>query len=149
MLLDHFADRLLGIMVFGSIARGDWKKDSDIDLLVVVDGWDSPAWSRTRELILLINKLRQTPEYRSSVEHGFIPIIQHYPLNRREAETSQRIYIDACVDGIILYEKDGFLSRVMEGFRRKMRDAGAKRVYLRNRYYWVLWEGKAGEVFEL
>ncbi len=39
ILLDYFGERLFGVLVFGSVARGDWSVDSDIDLLIVVDGW--------------------------------------------------------------------------------------------------------------
>ena len=34
---DRFAHRILGVMLFGSKARGDADKESDIDLLVLVD----------------------------------------------------------------------------------------------------------------
>lgn len=149
ILLNHFNNRLLGILVFGSVARGDWTPHSDIDLLVVVEGWRGPTWERTRELATLIEELRKTREYKEAVRWGFIPIIQHYPLDREEAERSQRIYIDACVDGIVLYERDGFLTKVLGEFRRRMAKLGANRVYLPKGYYWVLWRGKAGEVFEI
>jgi len=149
ILLDRFKNRLLGVLVFGSVARGDWTKDSDIDLLVVVDGWEKPTWERTGELMGLMDGLRQTREFKKAVGQGFIPIIQHYPLSGLEAERSHRIYIDACVDGIVLYERDGFLTRVLGNFRRRMAKLGAHKVYLPKGYYWVLWKGRAGEVFEL
>lgn len=150
ILLEHFKDRLLGLLVFGSVARGDWTPNSDIDLLVVVRGWEKPTWERTRELGELISKLRQTQEYKKAVEQGLVPIVQHYPLDDVEAKGSHRIYIDACMEGIILYERDGFLTRVLGDFRKRMADLGAYKVCLpKGGYYWVLWKGKAGEVFEL
>jgi predicted nucleotidyltransferase len=36
-LLDVFADRLRGVVLYGSSARGDAAPDSDIDLLVLLD----------------------------------------------------------------------------------------------------------------
>ncbi|HEY3822681.1 MAG TPA: nucleotidyltransferase domain-containing protein [Polyangiaceae bacterium] len=35
---DRFGGRLLELRLFGSYARGDWGADSDVDVLVVVDG---------------------------------------------------------------------------------------------------------------
>ncbi len=37
-LADHYGERLLRILLFGSSARGEATADSDIDLLVVLDG---------------------------------------------------------------------------------------------------------------
>ncbi|MFO8012796.1 MAG: nucleotidyltransferase domain-containing protein [Phycisphaerae bacterium] len=37
-LSEHYGDRLRKVLVFGSVARGDAQPDSDIDLLVVLDG---------------------------------------------------------------------------------------------------------------
>ncbi len=34
----HFGDRLRGIRLYGSTARGDWTPESDIDVLVLLDG---------------------------------------------------------------------------------------------------------------
>jgi len=34
---EHFSDRILGVMLFGSKARGDADVESDLDLLVLVD----------------------------------------------------------------------------------------------------------------
>ncbi len=38
MLRDAFKDRLQGVMLYGSEARGDANSDSDIDLLVLLTG---------------------------------------------------------------------------------------------------------------
>jgi uncharacterized protein len=37
-LADHYGEKLLKILLFGSSARGEGTPDSDIDLLVVLDG---------------------------------------------------------------------------------------------------------------
>ncbi len=149
ILLDHFGERLFGVLVFGSVARGDWSANSDIDLLTVVADWDKRSWERSRELTKTINKLRGTREYRWSVEEGYMPVIQHYPLDVEEARNSRRIYLDASVDGLILYEREEFLSQVLKDFRRRMAELGARRAYLPQGYYWIMEGVEVGEVFEL
>jgi hypothetical protein len=38
----------------------------------------------------------------------------------------------------------------MGQFREKLKGLGARRVYLRNgKYYWILWQGRAGGISEL
>jgi predicted nucleotidyltransferase len=139
ILHDHFGGRLEGVSLFGSIARGDWDRDSDIDLLVVVEGWGGPGWQRTRELWPLKVKLMETEEYRGAEAKGYFPIIQHYPLSKDEASLFHRMYLDASLEGIILYEKDGFLSKLFEGIRERLRGQGAYRVTVPGEgYYWVL-----------
>jgi len=34
---EHFKDRLRGLRLYGSAARGDWSPESDIDILVLLD----------------------------------------------------------------------------------------------------------------
>jgi predicted nucleotidyltransferase/DNA-binding HxlR family transcriptional regulator len=145
ILLDHFRDRLIGLLVFGSVARGDWTRDSDIDLLVVVEGWKKPTWERSEELLMLRNKLRGTPEFSRAMRAGHVPIIQHYPLDKDEALAFHRLYLDASIDGIIIFEKDKFLTKVLDGVRKKLAEQGAKRVVAPSgEFYWVLAPGVAG-----
>ena len=145
ILLDHFKDRLLGLLVFGSVARGDWTHDSDIDLLIVVEGWKKPTWERSEELLMLRNKLRGTREFLRVMGAGHVPIIQHYPLDKDEALVFHRLYLDASIDGIIIFEKDKFLTKVLGGVRKKLADEGARRVVAPSgEFYWVLASGVAG-----
>ena len=37
MVRDHFGERVRAVWLYGSAARGDWVKESDIDVLVLVD----------------------------------------------------------------------------------------------------------------
>ncbi|MEM3061467.1 MAG: nucleotidyltransferase domain-containing protein, partial [Candidatus Bathyarchaeia archaeon] len=69
---------------------------------------------------------------------------------KEEALEFHRIYMDACIDGIILYEKDGFLTNLMRAVKEKLTELGAKRVVMPNkRHYWVISKVKAGEVYQL
>lgn len=150
VLYEHFSERLVGVLVFGSVARGTWDRNSDIDLLVVVDGWDKPVWERTRELLELRRRMRETEEFQRLAELNCPTTIRHYPLSRSEALEPHRIYLDACIEGVILYEREGFLSRVLEGFRKRLSALGARRITTADgRTYWLLKRVRAGEVFEL
>lgn len=45
-----YGDRLKGVVVYGSEARGEAKEDSDIDLLVLLDG-DVDVWDDAKRII--------------------------------------------------------------------------------------------------
>jgi len=151
ILHDRYRDKLVSVALFGSIARGNWERDSDIDLIVVLEGWENtPIWKRITELQDLRRALSGTPEFKSAIEKGFTPNIQHYPLDISEASEFHRIYLDASVDAIILYDKQDFLQGLLNNLRVKLEKQGARRVVTpRKGYYWILKDVKLGEVFRL
>lgn len=151
ILNELLKDRLVSIMLFGSVARGDWSRDSDIDVLVIASGWDDePVWNRIRELRKAKEKLEESLEYQEALEAGYWPIIQNYPLSVKEAKRFNRIYLDAVVDGIILYDKDSFLTRLLQSLEKRLEEMGSVRIMLPNRkFYWILKDLKAGEVITL
>jgi predicted nucleotidyltransferase len=58
-LRDHFSDRILSVILFGSKARGDGDAESDVDLLVLVDAEDdkfrSELWRIASDVSLEFN----------------------------------------------------------------------------------------------
>jgi predicted nucleotidyltransferase len=144
-------DRLVSVMLFGSVARGEWDENSDIDVIVVVEGWgDLPVWRRVEELRRAKEELEESFEYQEALKAGYWPIIQNYPLSVEEARRFNRIYLDAVIDGIILYDKDDFLARILQSLRERLEEMGSVRVTLPNRkFYWILKDVKAGEVIKL
>jgi predicted nucleotidyltransferase/DNA-binding HxlR family transcriptional regulator len=151
ILKDLLGERLLSIMLFGSVARGDWNRDSDIDILIVAEGWeDKPAWVRIKELRRAKEALEESLEYSEALRAGYCPIVQNYTLSVEEAKRFNRVFLDAVVDGIILYDKDGFLTGVLQSLRKRLVEMGSVRVTLPDkRFYWVLKDVKAGEVITL
>jgi len=152
LLIDTFGERLVSIMLFGSIARGDWNYDSDIDILIIAKGWeDKPVWSRIREVRKVKERLEVSPEYSEALKAGYHPIIQNYTLSVEEARKFNRIYLDAVIDGIILYDRDEFLSRILQSVRKRLEEMGSIRITFPNkRFCWVLKRDfKAGEVIVL
>ena len=42
--LGRYEDKIVSIILFGSVARGDAKEDSDIDILVIWKGYETEGW---------------------------------------------------------------------------------------------------------
>lgn len=140
----------MGVVLFGSVARGKWDKHSDIDLLVIVEGWRKRSWERSRELLEVRKKLEETQAYKRLREKGVYNPIQHVSLSVREAKEFQRGLLDILMDGIILYENDKFVSQLFDRMQKKLQKMGARRIQTPDgKHYWILKDIRAGEVFEL
>lgn len=149
-LFRHFGERLLSVIVFGSVARGTPSLNSDIDVLVVVKDWDKSVLERAEEvagveahLSPLRNKLW--------LKHGMLAPIQFLTLDSADADRMRPLYLDMSVDGIILFDRNQFMRSVLERLKKRLEELGARRVQLPDQsWYWVLKPGlKMGEVVEI
>ena len=46
-----YGDKIHGIYLYGSYARGDFNEDSDIDIAAIVEG-EEPVWDKRRENLI-------------------------------------------------------------------------------------------------
>jgi predicted nucleotidyltransferase len=120
-----FGDRLLGVVLFGSYARGEAGTDSDVDLLVVVDGrvalsrdlyrqWDGGpiAWEARR------------------VEPHFV----HLP---QPATVPGGVWAEAALDGIVMFERRMAVSRWLAEVRRRVVSGRLVRRLAHGQPYWA------------
>jgi len=113
-----FRQRLLGVALFGSSATMRWKPNSDIDLLLVVKDWGRPTWDRATDLHEL------TEEALKLMREPFDVPISHYPLSEEEARRYHPIYPDLQREGIILTERDSFLTKLFDEIRSALEEEG-------------------------
>lgn len=53
-------------------------------------------------------------------------------------------------DGVMIYDKEGFLKGVLEQIAERLRELGAKRVWTKKGWYWVLKpDARLGEEVEV
>jgi len=150
LLLRRYGERLRGVLLFGSVARGDWDESSDMDLLLVLDSLDGGRRGVLREVLKLEAELRGTREHVEAVAKGFFPSIEVYPLAADDAKHFRRLYLDALTEGIVLFERDGFLHRLIEAFKKRLKELGSRRIELPGvGHYWVVADLKPGEAIEL
>jgi len=131
-------DRLRSVCLFGSVARGEDKAASDVDLLVVADGLSEDVGLRHRETNEARMKIRGTDAYRRLKSGGVGCLISEVFLTPEEVERHPPILLDIAEDGVILYDKEGFLSGVLAGLRRRLKELGARRVSGSKGKYWIL-----------
>jgi len=140
-------DVIQAFALFGSVARGEARRDSDIDLLVV---HEQVHFRPTEKSAEIRRKLCRSNEYRRLEAEGFTP--DPFPIFMTEEDLYERplILLDIMDHGIIIYD-NGVLKKRFESLRKRLSELGSKKVVLEDgSWYWDLKpDWKPGEVIEL
>jgi predicted nucleotidyltransferase len=148
LLRDAFGDQLVSVVLFGSVARGEARPDSDIDLLVVAEDLPDGRFARL-QLLERVDKAFD-PELAGLRATGLTPRVTPLLKSREEAAEIVPLYLDLVEDGRLLYDPDGFFRSVLDRLIASMRRLGSERRVRGKVRYWVLKPDlKPGEVFDL
>ncbi len=148
MLREFYGDRLVSVAVFGSVARGTQRPDSDIDLLVVCNSLPSGRMRRIAEFEVAEKRLG--PVLSNLSLQGISTCLSPVLKTPAEVQRGGLFYIDLVEDGRLLYDRDGFLKGFLDRVRGRLRQLGARRIHCGNAWYWDLKpDFKPGEIFEL
>ncbi len=98
---------VLGVILFGSVARGTWNKYSDIDLFIVVDGNPLFYLNKTDEIDKKLYNLQKR-----LFQRGLGLYVSPLIVNKSQLADKRIIYAEIAKDGIVLYDKGG----IMESF---------------------------------
>ena len=139
LLLQEFGGNLIGVAVFGSVARGRETAESDTDLLVVSGSFSESLSGRMDRLVKVLTRLENTAQHEKMRGKGINTWIQFHPLSPDEARMHRPIYLDIVEDGVIIYDKDSFMETVLTSLKRRLEELGAKRIFLEDgSWYWDL-----------
>ena len=147
-LKKRYKERLISFVVFGSIARGDERRDSDIDVLIIIDGLPKSRLKRQKEFMEIEKEVER--EIEELFEQGYF--IDFSPILRtpQEAEKIIPLYLDMTEDAIILFDKENFFKSVLEKLKERLKELKAKRVWIGKKWYWILKpDYKFGEVIKI
>ncbi len=141
-------DRLVSVVLFGSVARGEAGPTSDIDLFVVLD--DAPRDMTKRRALLEPARQALTPElerlWRQDIFADFVEIIR----TKAEARQFHPVYLDMTEEAVLLYDRDNFMANILKQLKQRLKALGAQRKRLGRKWYWDLKpDFKPGEVIEL
>lgn len=142
------ADRLVSVVLFGSVARGEATAFSDIDLLVIAEKLPRGRFARRR----LLQRADQAVEggLMALREQGVAADLCVIVQTPEEAKFIRPLYLDLVEDGVILYDQGGFFTQVLARLKHSMERLGARRLRLGKVRYWDLKPDLIpGEVFEL
>ena len=148
VLREFYGDRLVSVAVFGSVARGTQRSDSDVDLLVVCHTLPRGRMGRIAEFEEAEKKL--APLLLDLCQQGMMTRLSPVLKTPVEVERGGLFYVDLVEDARLLYDRDGFLKCFLDQLRRRLNELGARRIRHGNAWYWDLKpDFKPGEVFEL
>jgi len=147
-LRKHFGERLKSVCVFGSVASGNPAPESDIDVLVVIEGLPDTIDGRMKLAAPVHDQIRNSPARRKVREAGRNPLISALYFTPEEIKKHPPIMLELEEENILFDE--GILRQEIRALRRRMQELGSKKVYTSKGYYWVLKPDlKPGEVVEL
>jgi len=148
-LKEEYNNELISIVLYGSVARGTAKKESDIDLILVIRGLSYTA--AINRFLLVEEKFKQSIEFISIKKAGYSPEIKPVIFSQKEASESRYIFLDVVEEGIIIYDKDDFFKKRLERIGKRLKELGSKRIFCKdNSWYWILVPDlRLGEVFEI
>jgi len=140
----ELGDRLLSLVLFGSVARRQARPTSDIDLVVVAEGLPRSLADRRRPLLEAWERLRAARA---------LPSMQWNLVVKSPAEARfhSPLFLDIVEDGILLLDRGGLFESVLSAMRERMCALGSRRVYLADgSWYWDLKpDFRFGEVVEI
>jgi predicted nucleotidyltransferase len=146
--MDYYGDRIVTLAVFGSVGRETQRHDSDTDILIIAKGLPKGRIKRVQEFEEVEEKLSQYFERleKLGIKTYLSPIIK----TPDEAEQGSALFLDMIADVQMLYDKNGFFSKILERLKVRLDDLGAQRIKRGNAWYWILKpDFRPGEVFEL
>ena len=137
-------ERLISLVLFGSVARGHPHRTSDIDLIVVAEGLPWSLAERRRPYLQAWERARVA----HNLPHIEWNLIVKSP---EEARVHSPLYLDIGEEGILILDRGGLSGGVLSARRERMRALGSRRVYLANgTWYWDLKpDFRFGEVVEI
>jgi len=131
-----YGDRLVALALFGSVARGTMRPDSDIDLLVVARELPCGRMARVREFDAVEAALGQTLAHaaHSGVNTALSPIFK----TPEELSRGSFLFLDMTDQAKILYDPQGLLSAYLADLGERLARQGARRIAKGGAYYWKL-----------
>ena len=129
----------MSLCVFGSVATGTMRHDSDIDLLVVCDSLPRGRTARIRKFEAVDSVCEEALEQarQQGVYTAFSPLIK----TPDEVRQGSPVFLDMTVNVRILIDRRGFFMSYLDGLNEKLTELGSRRIQFGGGYYWILKPG--------
>lgn len=119
-----------GLILFGSVARGESDSRSDLDLLILWEDVDLPLRERYVMFYKLASRYFKVGKGLTVLDVEYARFVNLKKINP--------LFLNIIFDAIILYDKHGKLNAFISETREKLAKTGLTRVRKGRFYYWVL-----------
>jgi predicted nucleotidyltransferase len=146
-LINYFGDKFISLVVYGSVARGKARKNSDIDILLVIKDLPRSRFERQELFMKIEERIEKVLNkyYKKNYFIDFSPIFK----TPEEAEKITPLYLDMVEDAIIIFDRDFFV-KVLTRLKKRLDELGAQRIKFGKKWYWILKKDyKFGEVINI
>jgi predicted nucleotidyltransferase len=141
-----YGERLVALVVFGSVARGTPHADSDVDLLVVADELPRGRIRRMREFDAVKRRVAPALAAARGIATRLSPIFK----TPEEVRAGSPLFFDMTEDAKLLHDRGGFMAGALRDLRDRLAQLGARRIWKGDAWYWDLKpDYRPGEVFEI
>jgi predicted nucleotidyltransferase len=131
-----YGARLIALALFGSVARGTMRPDSDIDLFLVADPLPAGRLARMSEFEPVERGLSEPlAAARAAGVHTLLAPVIKTPQEMRQGSF---LHLDLTDQARILYDPQGVLRGYLDDLAARLKAMGARRVYRGGGYYWLL-----------
>ena len=135
-LRDGMGQNLVALVLFGSRARGEQRRSSDWDIFVLARSLPVSPMQRYARLRALRN---EEPE-------GGVSFLAKTQIEFEEGFPS--FYLDLALDGVILYDSDGYMDAKLRRIREIIKETGLKRERIPGGFFWD-WKKYPGRDWEI
>lgn len=148
---DKYKDNLVSVIVFGSIARGKGRKESDIDLLIILEDASDVYYNRLKPFVDIELKIRGSQVFERYIKEGLMPCFSYLIFSIKETEENHYIFLDMIEDSLILYDEKNYFKKKLSLLKNRLSFLGSKKISLEDgTWYWDLKPDlKMGEEFVL
>jgi len=144
----HYAERLVSLVVFGSVGRCTAGPESDIDILIVAEPLPDGRIKRVLEFVPIESAL--APRLKRARLAGVNTRLSPLFKTPAEVRAGSPLFLDMTEDARLLVDHGGFFAARLETLRERLRELGSQRIWKGESWYWVLKPDlRPGEVFEL
>jgi hypothetical protein len=148
-VIEHYGNSLVSLAFFGSVARGLFRPESDIDLLIIAENLPRGRVPRVLDFQQGV-EARFEETFRGLRREGIHPLLSPIIKTPEEVRLGSPLFLDMVEDARISYDRGQFFRKYLEDLEAKLRRMGARKVRFKGGSYWLLKpDYRPGDIIEL